>query len=110
MFKLFSGTSNPKLATSVSSLLHLPLSASEVVRFENSEIRVRVHEDVKNHTCVLIQSTSNPTDTHLMELFFSVMPCAARRQKSHRYYPLFWIRTPRCSTSAGRVCLGECDN
>ncbi|MEK7079147.1 MAG: ribose-phosphate pyrophosphokinase [Patescibacteria group bacterium] len=82
MFKLFSGTSNPKLATSVSSLLHLPLSASEVVRFENSEIRVRVHEDVKNHTCVLIQSTSNPTDTHLMELFFFCD--ALRRQEAKK--------------------------
>lgn len=82
MFKLFSGTSNPKLATSVSHLLNLPLAASEVVRFENSEIRVRVHEDVKNNTCVLIQSTSNPTDTHLMELFFFCD--ALRRQEAKK--------------------------
>jgi len=82
MFKLFSGTSNPKLAAGVSRLLHLPLAASEVVRFENSEIRVRVHEDVKNHTCVLIQSTSNPTDTHLMELFFFCD--ALRRQEAKK--------------------------
>lgn len=82
MFKLFSGTSNPKLAMGVSRLLHFPLAASEVVRFENSEIRVRVHEDVKNHTCVLIQSTSNPTDTHLMELFFFCD--ALRRQEAKK--------------------------
>ena len=82
MFKLFSGTSNPKLSAGVSHLLHLPLAASEVVRFENSEIRVRVHEDVKNHTCVLIQSTSNPTDTHLMELFFFCD--ALRRQEAKK--------------------------
>src|SRR3989338_5768718 len=82
MFKLFSGTSNPKLAAGVSRLLHLPLAASEVVRFENSEIRVRVNEDVKNHTCVLIQSTSNPTDTHLMELFFFCD--ALRRQEAKK--------------------------
>jgi len=82
MYRLFSGTSNPQLTTGVSNLLHVPLAGSEVVRFENSEIRVRVHEDVKNNTCVLIQSTSNPTDTHLMELFFFCD--ALRRQEAKR--------------------------
>lgn len=42
---------------------------SEVVRFDNSEVRVRIVEDVRDETCVVIQSTSNPTDTNLMELF-----------------------------------------
>lgn len=70
MFKLFSGTANPAFATEVSKVLQIPVSKAEVVRFENSEIRVRVEENVEHKTCILIQSTSNPTDTHLMELFF----------------------------------------
>lgn len=82
MFKLFSGTANPSLSKSVADKLKIPLASSEIVRFENSEIRVRVHEDVKNHTCVLIQSTSNPTDTHLMELFFFCD--ALRRQEAKK--------------------------
>lgn len=68
--KLFSGSANPKLSTEVSKLLKLPLSKSEAIRFDNSEVRVTIQEKVKDEVCVIIQSTANPTDTHLMELFF----------------------------------------
>lgn len=70
MFKLFSGSANPKLSAEVSKLLNIPISKSEVTRFDNSEIRVMIQEKVKDDVCVIIQSTANPTDTHLMELFF----------------------------------------
>lgn len=82
MFKLFSGTSNVALTVRVSHLLNTPISDSEVVRFENSEIRVHINGVVKNSACVLIQSTSNPTDTHLMELFFFCD--ALRRQEAKK--------------------------
>lgn len=70
MLKIFSGTSNEKLTDEVLQILDVPLSKSEVIRFDNSEVRVRIEEDVKNETCVVIQPTSNPSDTSLMELFF----------------------------------------
>ncbi|KKQ23149.1 MAG: Ribose-phosphate pyrophosphokinase [Candidatus Roizmanbacteria bacterium GW2011_GWC2_37_13] len=70
MLKLFSGSANIKLSQEVSQLLELPLSSAETVRFDNSEVRVSIKDKVKNSTCVVIQPTSNPTDTHLMELFF----------------------------------------
>ncbi|MBI5127093.1 ribose-phosphate pyrophosphokinase [Candidatus Roizmanbacteria bacterium] len=70
MLKLFTGSANPILSKQVSELLNIPLSASEVVRFDNSEVRVSIKEKIKNDICVIIQPTSNPTDTHLMELFF----------------------------------------
>ena len=70
MFKLFSGSANPKLSDEVSKLLHVPIAKSEVTRFDNSEIRVTIQEKVKDNVCVIIQPTANPTDTHLMELFF----------------------------------------
>lgn len=70
MFKLFSGSANPKLSGEVSKLLGVSLSKSEVTRFDNSEIRVTIQEKVKDDVCVIIQPTANPTDTHLMELFF----------------------------------------
>ncbi len=69
MFKLFSGTANPALSDEVAKLLHVPVAQAEIVRFANSEVRVRIIDKVKNATCVVIQPTSNPTDTHLMELF-----------------------------------------
>lgn len=79
--KLFSGTANPRLAEEVAKILGIPLAKSEVVRFDNSEVRVRVEEDVRDEKCVVIQSTSNPTDTHLMELFFF---CDALRREQAR--------------------------
>lgn len=68
--KIFSGTANIPLSEEVVKILNLPLSKSEIVRFDNSEVRVTIKERVKDYTCFVIQSTSNPTDTHLMELFF----------------------------------------
>lgn len=80
--KLFAGTSNPQLTQEVASLLSLPVSKSEVVRFQNSEVRVRIEEDVKHDVCVVIQSTTNPTDTNLTEL---LLFCdALRRQEARR--------------------------
>lgn len=79
--KLFSGTANPKLAEEVAQILGVPVAKSEVVRFDNSEVRVRIEEEVRDEKCVVIQSTSNPTDTHLMELFFF---CDALRREQAR--------------------------
>ncbi len=70
MLKLFSGSANPKLSLEVAKLLGVSISPSEVVRFDNSEVKVTIGDKVKNDTCVVIQPTANPTDTHLMELFF----------------------------------------
>jgi len=70
MIKIFSGSANPKLSNEVSKILKIHLSECEIVRFANSEVRVRIVEKVKNKICVVIQPTTNPTDTNLMELFF----------------------------------------
>ena len=80
--KLFSGTSNLPLAEKVAESLKLPLSKSEVVRFDDSEVRVRIDEDVKHSTAIVIQSTANPTDTNLMEFFFFCD--ALRRNEAHK--------------------------
>src|SRR3989344_7580429 len=68
--KLFSGSSNPQLTKKVADILKIPVSLSETITFANSEIRVRILEEVTDEICIVIQSTDNPTDTHLMELFF----------------------------------------
>lgn len=58
------------MSKKVAAELQIPVSKKEVVRFDNSEIRVTIQEDVQNEVCIVVQPTSNPTDTHLMELFF----------------------------------------
>lgn len=70
MLKLFSGSAHPQLSDEVARSLKLSISPSEVLRFGNSEVKVTIKEDVKNATCVVIQPTTNPTDTNLMELCF----------------------------------------
>lgn len=82
MIKIFSGTASLSLTNNVLKILKKPLSASSVVRFDNSEVKVKIEENVKNQTCVVIQSTANPTDTHLMELFFFCD--ALRRQEAKK--------------------------
>src|SRR3990167_6808521 len=68
--KLFSGSNNLPLSEKISKIINISLSKAEIIRFGNSEVRVRIEDDVKNDVCVVIQPTSNPTDTRLMELFF----------------------------------------
>lgn len=80
--KLFSGSANPTLSQKVADKLGIPLSKAEIVRFENSEIRIHIEEEVKNETCYVIQPTANPADTHLMELFFFCD--ALRRQEAKK--------------------------
>lgn len=82
MLKLFSGTSNQPLAKEVAQALGQELAHAEIIQFENSEVRVRIEEDVKHDTCVMIQSTSNPTNKNLMELF--LMADALKREEARR--------------------------
>ena len=82
MIKLFSGTSNPKLAREVAKAMNMELAQAEVTTFDNSEVRVRIEEEVTHDTCVIIQTTAYPTNTMLMELF--LMADALRRQEARR--------------------------
>lgn len=67
-FILFSGTSNPALASSVSSILKIPLGSIEITRFIDNECRVHVLEDVKGEEVFVLQSLSAVADQHLVEL------------------------------------------
>ena len=84
--KLFSGSANPLLSQKIADVLNTPLAKAEIVRFENSEIRIHIEEDVKNESCYVIQATANPSDTHLMELFFFCD--ALRRQEAKKVYAI----------------------
>lgn len=80
--KLFSGSANPVLSQKVAEVRRISLAKAEIVRFENSETRIHIEEEVKDEKCYVIQSTSNPADTHLMELFFFCD--ALRRQEAKK--------------------------
>ena len=65
---IFSGNSNPVLAKQIAEGLGQSLGKVEIIRFADSECRVRVEEEVEGKDVFIIQSLSNPVDEHLMEL------------------------------------------
>lgn len=66
--KLFAGTSNIPLSKAISKKLAIPLGKIEIIRFADSETRVKVEEDVRGEDVFVIQGTSTPVDQNLMEL------------------------------------------
>ena len=66
--KIFSGSSNPALASNVCKYLEIPLGGAKIERFPDGEKFIRVEDDVRGRDCFVVQSTSEPVDEHLIEL------------------------------------------
>ncbi len=64
---IFSGTSAQHLAFEISKFLNIPIGKITVKRFPDGECYVKIEKDVKNETCILIQSTYRQ-DKDLIEL------------------------------------------
>lgn len=67
--RLFSGTSNPKLARRIAEYLEVPLLPTLVRRFSNDNLYVQLGESVRGRVVVIVQSFSPPVNDHIMELF-----------------------------------------
>jgi len=80
--KVFAGNSNRHLAEAVCNYLNVPLGKASVRRFADQEIFVEVQENVRGEDVFLVQSTSFPTNDHLMELL--IMIDAMRRSSARR--------------------------
>ncbi|NLV91445.1 MAG: ribose-phosphate pyrophosphokinase [Firmicutes bacterium] len=70
--KIFSGTANPELARDIAKFLGTSLGDCEVKRFKDGEISVRIKETVRGAHVFIVQPTSNPADTNLMELLIMI--------------------------------------
>lgn len=80
--KLFAGNSNRVLAEAVARYLNIPLGKASVRRFADQEIFVEIQENVRGQDIFILQSTSFPTNDHLMELLIMIdafMRSSARR-------------------------------
>jgi ribose-phosphate pyrophosphokinase len=66
--KIFSGSSNPALATAVCRYLSIPIGGAKIDRFPDGEKVIRVEDDVRGRDCFVVQSTCRPVDEHLVEL------------------------------------------
>jgi ribose-phosphate pyrophosphokinase len=56
----------------MSNYLDVPLTKATVRRFPDMEVFVEIHENVRGEDVFVIQSTSYPTNDHLMELLVSL--------------------------------------
>ena len=80
--KLFAGNSNPILAEAVARHLDIQLGKADVGTFNDGEVNVEIHENVRGMDCFVLQSTSAPANSHLMELL--IMIDALRRSSATR--------------------------
>ncbi|KAG2452398.1 hypothetical protein HYH02_002641 [Chlamydomonas schloesseri] len=80
--RLFSGTSNPTLATEVAHYLGLELGKIKCKRFADGEIYVQVQESIRGCDVFLIQPTCPPVNDHLMELLITIDACRRASARS----------------------------
>lgn len=80
--KIFCGNSNPALANEICDYIGVPLGQADVISFPDGESFVRINENIRGADVFIIQSTCNPANQNLMELF--IMIDAARRASANR--------------------------
>jgi ribose-phosphate pyrophosphokinase len=80
--KIFSGTSNQPLAEAICAYIGIDLGKSTIKPFPDGETFVKIEENVRGEDVFLVQSTSPPTNHHLMEMF--IMIDALRRASAAR--------------------------
>ncbi len=80
--KIFSGSSNPELTRAICESISVPVGKCTVSTFPDGETFVKIDENVRGQDCFVVQSTCNPTNHHLMELF--IMMDALRRASASR--------------------------
>jgi ribose-phosphate pyrophosphokinase len=80
--KIFSGTSNAPLAGSICQYIGIELGKSTIRPFPDGETFVKIEENVRGEDVFIVQSTSPPTNHHLMEMF--IMIDAVRRASAAR--------------------------
>lgn len=80
--KIFTGSSNPRLAQNISKLSKIPLGKIDLGKFSDSEIDVWVEDDVNNSNVFILQSNSNPVNDNIIELL--LIADALRRSGAHK--------------------------
>ena len=70
--KIFSCNGNIALAKSIAEKLRIPLGDSEVSRFKDGEISMKINETVRGCDVFVIQPTSFPVNENIMELLIMI--------------------------------------
>jgi ribose-phosphate pyrophosphokinase len=76
---LFTGNSNPDLASEIAKVLDTPVGEARVSRFSDGETFCEIRENVRGLDTYVVQSTCSPVNDNLMEL---LIMCDALRRAS----------------------------
>ena len=79
-YMIFSGTANPELSQEIADYLEMPLSKATINRFSDGEINIQIAESVRGKDVFIIQPTSAPANSNLMELL--IMTDALKRSSA----------------------------
>src|SRR3984957_10124783 len=85
--KIFSGNAHPALAQEICRWLDKPLADAEIRQFSDGEIHLQIQENVRGEDVFVIQPTSTPVDTNLMELLLILG--ALKRSSAKRIAAVF---------------------
>jgi ribose-phosphate pyrophosphokinase len=69
-FLLFAGSGSARLGAEIAAYLGQPLGRSEVLRFQEGNLFVRVLENVRGRDVFVVQGTAFPVNDNLVELLF----------------------------------------
>ena len=64
--KLFSGSSNRVLAQEIAEYLGIELSETELRKFKDGEISIKIGENVRGVDTFIVQSTSYPANDNIV--------------------------------------------
>ena len=108
--KVFAGRSHRTLAEAICAQLDVPLGASDVVKFSNDNLMVKIGENVRECDVFYVQTSCPPVDEHLVETLIAIdalkNASAARVTAVLPYFP--YVRSdkkdrPRISITARLV-------
>jgi ribose-phosphate pyrophosphokinase len=71
-FKMFALNSNRELATEMAALLGCELGKCSISQFSDGEIQIHIKESVRGSEVYVLQSTSSPVNTNIMELLIMI--------------------------------------
>nr|YP_002049407.1 ribose-phosphate pyrophosphokinase [Paulinella chromatophora]ACB43197.1 ribose-phosphate pyrophosphokinase [Paulinella chromatophora] len=80
--RIFSGTSNPTLASEIANYLGVPAGPKVCKHFADGELYIQIQESIRGCDVFLVQPTCAPVNDNLMELLIMVDACrrASARQ------------------------------
>lgn len=88
--RLFAGSSNRPLATSIAQYLGIPLTPTKISRFSNDNLYIQLGATVRSRKVYIVQSLSPPVNDHLMELFMMLdIARSAAAREVHAIIPYF---------------------